>query len=59
MTRELLIRGQPLDLLQDGLVKSHAVSVDPENIQSCEHDVHMIFCTSNLLKPWHSEPLLL
>ncbi len=48
MTRGLDTRGQSTELLQDVLVEQHAVHEDPENFQSCEHNVQMILCAFSL-----------
>ena len=37
-----------MEFLQDVLVEQHAVHEDPEDLQSCEHNVHMILCAFSL-----------
>lgn len=48
MAKGLHIRGQSTELLQDVLVEQHAVHENPEDSQSCEHNVHMILCAFSL-----------
>ena len=48
MAKGLHIRGQSTELLQDVLVEQHTVHENPEDFQSCEHNVHMILCAFSL-----------